>query len=244
VTTLPRRAPSRPSIDSPTTTTSGWPVPRRTVRRIWCQCPARRRAGRQADLTRGPAKTSIESVILEVPDPTVANAFYTTAFGLGTQVGLLASEAPTTGFRGLTLSLRVSQPATVSGLIGAALDPGATPLKPAAKSLWGYSGVVQAPDGTIWKVATSTKKDTGPATRQIDDIVLLLGVADVAARMRLCRPRPRRGEELWPQARPGPEVDSDRQTLEPYTTPHTLQLCRGASAILCLASFGTRLTRR
>ena len=45
---------------------------------------------------------SIESVTLEVPDPMVANAFYTTAFGLGTQVRLRASEAPTTGFRGFT----------------------------------------------------------------------------------------------------------------------------------------------
>jgi hypothetical protein len=128
--------------------------------------------------------TSIESITLEVPDPTVANAFYTAAFGLGTQVGLSASEAPTTGFRGFTLSLVVSQPATVNGLIGAALDAGATPLKPAKKSLWGYGGVVQAPDGTIWKVATSAKKDTGPATRQIDEIVLLLGAADVAASKR------------------------------------------------------------
>ena len=86
--------------------------------------------------------------------------------------------------RGFTLSLTVSQPATVSGLIGAALDARATSLKPAAKSFWGYGGVVQAPDGTIWKVATSAKKDTGPATRQIDQIVLLLGVADVAASKR------------------------------------------------------------
>ena len=61
---------------------------------------------------------------------------------------------------------------------------GATPLKPAKKGFWGYGGVVQAPDGTIWKVATSSKKDTGPATRQIDEIVLLLGVADVAASKR------------------------------------------------------------
>jgi hypothetical protein len=119
-----------------------------------------------------------------VPDPTAADAFYVAAFGLGTQVRLRASEPPTTGFRGFTLSLVVSQPATVSGLIGAALDAGATPLKPAAKSLWGYGGVVRAPDGTIWKVATSAKKDTGPATRQIDEIVLLLGVADVVASKR------------------------------------------------------------
>jgi hypothetical protein len=44
--------------------------------------------------------------------------------------------------------------------------------------------VVSAPDGTIWKIATSAKKDTGPATRQVDDIVLLLGVEDVAATKR------------------------------------------------------------
>jgi hypothetical protein len=127
---------------------------------------------------------SIDSVTLEVADPTAADRFYTAAFGLGTQVRLRASEAPTTGFRGFALSLTVSQPATVSGLIDAAIDAGATALKPAAKSFWGYGGVVQAPDGTIWKVATSAKKDTGPASRQIDDVVLLLGVADVAASKR------------------------------------------------------------
>jgi predicted lactoylglutathione lyase len=124
---------------------------------------------------------SIESVTLEVADPVAADTFYTAAFGLGTAVRVRASEAPTTGFRGFTVSLTASQPSTVSGLIDAALDAGATPLKPTAKSFWGYGGVVQAPDGTIWKIATSEKKDTGPATRQIDQIVLLLGVADVAA---------------------------------------------------------------
>jgi predicted lactoylglutathione lyase len=128
--------------------------------------------------------TSIQTVTLEVPDPTVADAFYRAAFGLGTQLTLRASEAPTTGFRAFTLSLVVSQPATVDALFGAALDAGATPLKPAKKGLWGYGGVLRAPDETIWKVATSTKKDSGPATRQIDDIVLLLGVADVAASKR------------------------------------------------------------
>jgi hypothetical protein len=58
--------------------------------------------------------TSIASITLEVPDPTVT-----------------------------------------------ALAAGAAPLKPVAKSLWGYGGVVRAPDGTIWKVATSSKKDAG-----------------------------------------------------------------------------------
>lgn len=126
--------------------------------------------------------TSI-AVTLEVADLEAADRFYT-AFGLGAHVRLRASEAPTAGFRGFALSLTVSRPATVNGFIGAALDAGATSLKPATKSFWGYGGVVQAPDGTIWKVATSEKKDTGPATRQIDDIVLLLGAADVAASKR------------------------------------------------------------
>ena len=124
--------------------------------------------------------TSIESITLDVADPTTAKDFYTAAFDLGTQVRLRASEAPTEGFRGFTLSLVVSQPSTVDGLIGAALDAGATALKPVKKGFWGYGGVVSAPDGTIWKVATSAKKETGPATRHIDDIVLLLGVADMA----------------------------------------------------------------
>jgi hypothetical protein len=30
-------------------------------------------------------------------------------------------------------------------------------------------GVVQAPDGTIWTVASSAKKDSGPVTRQVDE---------------------------------------------------------------------------
>jgi len=128
--------------------------------------------------------TSIESITLDVADPSAAKRFYADAFGLDTQLRLRASEAPTTGFRGFTLSLTVSQPADVNALIAAALDAGATSLKPVTKSLWGYGGVVQAPDGTIWKIATSAKKDTGPATRQFDEMVLLLGVADVAASKR------------------------------------------------------------
>jgi hypothetical protein len=124
--------------------------------------------------------TSINSVHLGVPDPTVVEAFYRDAFGLGDPVRLRASEARSTGFRGFTLSLVVSQPATVDAFIRAALGAGAKSLKPAGKQFWGgYSGVVQAPDGTIWKIATESKKDTGPATRQIDGIVLLLGVADM-----------------------------------------------------------------
>lgn len=122
---------------------------------------------------------SIDFVTLGVPDTTDAETFYKSAFELGDLVRVRESQEPTSGFRGFTLSLVVSQPGTVDNLVGSALDAGATTLKPVRKSFWGYGGVVQAPDGTIWKVATSAKKDTGPATRRIDELVLLLGVADV-----------------------------------------------------------------
>src|SRR6478752_9287946 len=127
--------------------------------------------------------TSFTSVTLEVPDPTAADAFYN-AFGLDPYVNVRASDAPTTGFRGFALSVVASQPGNVDALIGAALDAGATTLKPATKGFWGYGGVVCAPDGTICKIASSTKKDTGPAAPHIDQVALLLGVADVKASKR------------------------------------------------------------
>ncbi|WP_191295534.1 glyoxalase [Lentzea cavernae] len=136
--------------------------------------------------------TSLDAITLEVADLAAAERFYANAnanananaFGLGSRLRLRASQEPATGFRGFTLSLTVSQPADVDLLAGGAVDAGATVLKPAAKSLWGYGGVVRAPDGTIWKVATSAKKNTGPATGEINDVVLLLGATDVAASRR------------------------------------------------------------
>jgi len=126
---------------------------------------------------------AVESVVLEVEDPAASAAFIAAAFGVPS-VGVRATTSPATGFRGCTLSLVVAQPGTVDSLIGTALGNGATTLKPAAKSFWGYGGVVRAPDGTIWKVATSAKKNTGPVTRRIDDVAVLLGVADVKASKR------------------------------------------------------------
>ncbi len=128
--------------------------------------------------------TSIDSITLEVADPEAAARFYADAFGLGGQVRTQASDAPSTGFRGFTMSLVVAQPANVSALFDAAVAAGATVLKAVEKSMWGFGGVVQAPDGAIWNLATSTKKDTGPATREIDNIVLLLGAEDVGASKR------------------------------------------------------------
>jgi hypothetical protein len=124
--------------------------------------------------------TTLHSVVLEVADGASAERFLSDAFGLTGQVRVRESCAETTGFRDFTLSLTVAQPSTVTSLFETAVAAGATVVKPLTKSLWGYGGVVQAPDGTIWKVATSAKKDTGPATRAIDSVVLLLGCADVA----------------------------------------------------------------
>ena len=128
--------------------------------------------------------TSIDSITLETPDPEAAARFYADAFGLGSQVRTTASDAPTSGFRGFTMSLVVAQPANVRALFDAAVAAGATVLKPVEKSLWGLGGVVQAPDGAIWNLATSAKKDSGPATRDFDNIVLLLGADDVGASKR------------------------------------------------------------
>ncbi|MFB7864405.1 glyoxalase [Streptomyces sp. NPDC056069] len=134
-----------------------------------------------ATTTSTAADTSLASVTLEVADLEAAHRFYS-AFGVDTYIRLReAPEAHSTGFRGFTLALTVSGPATVDAFVAAAVDAGATVPKPPAKSLWGYGGVVQAPDGTFWKIATSAKKDNGPATREIDEVVLLLGVEDVKA---------------------------------------------------------------
>ncbi len=64
------------------------------------------------------------------------------------------------------------------------MDAGASTLKPVRKRFWGYGGVVRAPDGTVWKIATSSKEVTGPATREVKDVVLPLGCADVLASRR------------------------------------------------------------
>jgi uncharacterized glyoxalase superfamily protein PhnB len=125
--------------------------------------------------------TSIASVTLDVTDTTAAEKFYADAFGFDSQIRVRAADDPTSGFRGFTLSIIVSRPSAVSSLVDAAIAAGATALKPVEKSMWGVGGVVQAPDGAIWKVATSAKKDKGPLSLAIESIVLLLAAEDVSA---------------------------------------------------------------
>ncbi|HWH25393.1 MAG TPA: glyoxalase [Pseudolysinimonas sp.] len=125
--------------------------------------------------------TSITSITLEVPDLAAAEKFYAQAFELGDRLRLRAGESPSSGFRGYTLSVIASQPSNAAEIFATAIAAGGTVIKPFAKSLWGTSGVLQAPDGAIWKVATSAKKDTGPVTREVKNFVLLLGPDDFAA---------------------------------------------------------------
>ncbi|WP_395245139.1 glyoxalase [Agromyces sp. MMS24-K17] len=131
--------------------------------------------------------TTIDSVTLETDDTAAAadaERFYATAFGIGDRVKVRATDAPTSGFRGYTLSLNVAQPADVRLLFERGLAAGATVVKPVEKSLWGVGGNLRAPDGAIWTIATSAKKDSGPATADIERIVLLLGADDIGATKR------------------------------------------------------------
>lgn len=98
--------------------------------------------------------TAIESIVLESPDPQAAEEFCT-AFGADVPMRIRASQEPTSGFRGFSISLSVSQPSDVDALFADALDAGAESLKPPRKSLWGYGAVFRAPDGSVWKAVTS-----------------------------------------------------------------------------------------
>ena len=69
----------------------------------------------------------IKSLTLEVDDTAAAEVFYKEAFELGDIVRVRESQEPTSGFRGFTVSLVVSQPSTVEALVRSALDAGVDP---------------------------------------------------------------------------------------------------------------------
>ena len=152
---------------------------------------------------------SIDAVTLGVPDLEAAKAFYSNGFGLpvladhggfvslglgphaaplslyGTEALAYDAQADPTGsgFRGFTISYLVDQPAAVDLLAERATAAGAQVIKPAKKSLWGgYSAVVQAPDGALWKLATPKKKgDAVDAIPEPTDLAVLIGVSDIKA---------------------------------------------------------------
>ncbi|MDA1358343.1 glyoxalase [Glycomyces luteolus] len=126
---------------------------------------------------------AIQTVTLEVDDTAAAEAFYAAAFDLGEDSWLRVRPAkdPSSGFRGFAISLVVTRPGTVDSFAETAIAAGATAIKAPEKSLWGYGCVLQDPYGNIWKIATSQKKHTGPAAREVDSVNVGIGVADVAA---------------------------------------------------------------
>lgn len=126
--------------------------------------------------------TTINRLILEADDADAARKVHE-ALGVAELMEYRDATSPASGFRGFTVSVLVGQPADVDQRIGAATAAGATELKPITTSMWGYGGVLQAPDGSIWKVATSAKGDD-PATGEIGSVVLLLGATDVKASKR------------------------------------------------------------
>lgn len=121
--------------------------------------------------------TSITHLTVHASNVSAARSYYT-ALGLDALVHVAESTAASSGFRGFTVSLITAQPADVQALFDAALAAGASALQPVKKTLWGAGGVVQAPDGTIWKIATSAKKDTADPRPEFEKVILLLGVDD------------------------------------------------------------------
>ena len=124
--------------------------------------------------------TTISHLIIEADDADAARSFYADVLGADA-IEVRSSTAPTSGFHGFTISLITSQPGNATALLDRAAAAGARVLKPAKKSLWGFGGVVQAPDDTIIKVASSAKKDTALVSTGFEEVVLLLGVADMSA---------------------------------------------------------------
>jgi len=125
--------------------------------------------------------TSISAIVLDVRDAEASQAFVTAAFALDDRVRFRTAVDAPGGFRGFTLSLVVAQPANVDAFVEAAVAAGARTVKAPTKSLWGYGAVLEGPDGIVWKLATSAKKNKAPVSRTFDDLVVLLGPADVAA---------------------------------------------------------------
>jgi hypothetical protein len=123
---------------------------------------------------------SIDHLILDSSDPDATAAFYGDALQVDERIQFAQSSAASTGFRGFTIGLDVSDPAQVDALVSAAVQRGATTIKATAAQPWGgYSGVIRTPDGVPLKVATSDSRQHNTGAALIERVVLLLGVEHV-----------------------------------------------------------------
>lgn len=151
---------------------------------------------------------SLDIAILGTSDAPAAHEFYRTVLSPGAQdygsfvrldlhgagdlglcsSGTLAEEAGIddggTGFRGYIVSYVLDQPSEVGAVVEAARTAGAAVLKPAKKAMFGsFSGVFQAPDGSLWKVASERKRDSAAPSDppRPNETGIILGVADPRA---------------------------------------------------------------
>lgn len=125
--------------------------------------------------------TTVTQLLIETEDPDAAERFYSEALGLGQRLRARGTEAPSSGFRGATVSLVVPDPVVADAFMDAGTAGGATVVKPAKRSLFGYGGTLRAPDGTLVTVASSAKKPTGAEPGTLEELVVQLGVAAVPA---------------------------------------------------------------
>ena len=145
--------------------------------------------------------TSIESVTLEVPDPTAATAFYAAAFGLGTRCTSGPRRRRPTGFRGFTLRSSCRSRPPSAACIDSAVEAGATTLKPSRSPV----GLRRRRPGPRWRDLEG--RDVGEEGHRPGDTAGRPDRAPAGGRRRGCeqavlrRPRPDRGKELRPQVR-------------------------------------------
>ena len=125
--------------------------------------------------------TTLTQLLIETEDPSSTERFYAEALGLGERIRAHGTDAPSTGFRGATVSLVVPDPMVADAFMDAGAAAGAGIDKPAKRSLFGYGGTLRAPDGTLVTIASSSKKPTGAALGTIAELVVQLGVDSVAA---------------------------------------------------------------
>ncbi|MFD0559937.1 putative lactoylglutathione lyase [Stackebrandtia endophytica] len=139
---------------------------------------------------------SPDRVTLRTPEVSTARRFYEATFAVegvvaddhvdldihGTgRLRLTESDQPApSGFDGQVLIYIVEQPGEVEKVLATAVANGATVVKPGKKALFaGYSAVFGAPDGSVWKLAAPTGKNTGPVSDdpRPTETNVLLGVA-------------------------------------------------------------------
>ncbi|WP_283137096.1 VOC family protein [Rhizohabitans arisaemae] len=142
---------------------------------------------------------TLDRIDVHVTDPEKARAFYTSVFRLPAAspgaalelhgAGSLATtgRSPREAAGLVVVNYVVAQPSDVTQIVDAAAAAGAEVLRPPKKGFFGgFAGSFRSPDGTIWKVSAPKKKDTATASSPPlpTEIVLLLGVTDVAASRR------------------------------------------------------------